>query len=747
MKTWLLFLAFATYPALPARADWQPANGPLLTRWAKDVRPDGVHPEYPRPQMVRKDWLNLNGLWQLAFGKQGEEPPLGKDLPERILVPYPVESALSGVMKHGDRLWYRRMFTVPKGWQGKRVLLHFGAVDWEATVWVNGKELGKHQGGYDGFSFDISEALKQEGEQELVVGVWDPTDAGTQPRGKQVLRPSGIYYTPATGIWQTVWLEPVAASYIESLKIVPDLDGGKLHLTVHGKNVPANHTLEVTVVESDQPRATWTFANDVNKTVQIPFADATYWSPESPYLYGLCIAVKQAGTQLDEVESYCAMRKISIGKDERGVTRILLNGKPYFQVGPLDQGFWPDGLYTAPTDEALKYDIEMTKKLGFNMCRKHVKVEPERWYYWCDKLGLLVWQDMPSGDRGVAPGKGEITRTSVSAKQYELELQRMIDGRHNHPCIVMWVVFNEGWGQFDTIRITNWVKHYDPSRLANCASGWNDMQAGDVHDIHVYPGPGSPKPEPNRAAVLGEFGGLGLATEGHMWTSKNWGYRGTRNKDDLTRKYEQLLRGVYKLKDKPGLSAAVYTQTTDVETEANGLMTYDRAVVKLHAERVAAANRGDFAGVADVIEVVPTAREKGQPWRYTLDEPPADWFKPDFDDATWKEGKGGFGTKGTPGAVVRTEWKTSNIWLRREFTLPEAKLAKPHLIVHHDEDVEIYLNGVLAAKARGFLTDYEEMPISPEALATLKPGKNHLAVHCKQTTGGQYIDVGIGDVK
>jgi Glycosyl hydrolases family 2, sugar binding domain/Glycosyl hydrolases family 2, TIM barrel domain/Glycosyl hydrolases family 2 len=747
MKTWLLFLAFATYLALPARADWQPANGPLLTRWAKDVRPDRVHPEYPRPQMVRKDWLNLNGLWQLAFANQGEVPPLGKDLPERILVPYPVESALSGVMKHGDRLWYRRMFTVPKGWQGKRVLLHFGAVDWEATVWLNGKELGKHQGGYDGFSFDISEALNQEGEQELIVGVWDPTDAGTQPRGKQVLRPSGIYYTPTTGIWQTVWLEPVAATYIESLKMLPDIDAGKLHLTVQGKNVPADHTLEVTVVEGDQPRATWIFANAANKTVQIPFADATYWSPESPYLYGLRIAVKQAGTQLDEVESYCAMRKISIGKDERGVTRILLNGKPYFQVGPLDQGFWPDGLYTAPTDEALKYDIEMTKKLGFNMCRKHVKVEPERWYYWCDKLGLLVWQDMPSGDRGVAPGKGEITRTSQSAKQYELELQRMIDGRHNHPCIVLWVVFNEGWGQFDTVRITHWVKQYDPSRLANCASGWNDMKAGDVHDIHVYPGPGSPKPEPNRAAVLGEFGGLGLATEGHMWTTKNWGYRGTKNKDDLTSKYEQLLRGVYKLKDKPGLSAAVYTQTTDVETEANGLMTYDRAVVKLHAERVAAANRGDFSGVPEVIEVVPTAREKGQAWRYTLDEPPADWFKPDFDDTAWRQGKGGFGTKGTPGAVVRTEWKTANIWLRRDFTLPEGKLAKPHLIVHHDEDVEIYLNGVLAAKAGGFLTDYEEMPISPEALATLKPGKNYLAVHCNQTTGGQYIDVGIGDVK
>jgi hypothetical protein len=729
------------------QADWQPAKGPLLTRWAKDVQPNKVHPEYPRPQMVRKDWLNLNGLWQLGFAAKDEAPPFGKNLKERILVPFPVESALSGIMKHADRLWYRRTFTVPAGWSGKRVLLHFGAVDWQAAVWLNGKELGRHQGGYDAFSLDLTDALGPEGEQELIVGVSDPTDKGSQPRGKQVIKPGGIMYTPTTGIWQTVWLEPVAAGYVESLQIIPDVDLGRFYLTVRGQKLPVDSTLELTILDGDFPRATWTFENQLGKPLNIPFANAKLWSPDSPNLYGLHLAVKHNGKQLDEVQSYFGMRKIAIGKDEQGVTRILLNGKFVFQLGPLDQGFWPDGIYTAPTDEALKYDIEITKKLGFNMCRKHVKVEPERWYYWCDKLGLLVWQDMPSGDRSVAPGKGEIIRSSESARQFELELKRMIDGRRNHPSIIMWVVFNEGWGQYDTPRLTNWVKEYDPSRLVNCASGWNDRKVGDVHDIHVYPGPDAPQPEATRAAVLGEFGGLGLPVPDHTWEKRTWGYRNMKDRSDLTRRYEQLLRGVWKLKDNPGLSAAVYTQTTDVETEANGLLTYDRAVIKMDLERVAAANRGDFSRVPQITEVVPTSKEKGIVWRYSLEKPAGDWFKPDFDDSAWKGGQGGFGTKGTPGAVVRTQWKTSDIWLRRDFELPETKLASPHFQVHHDEDVEIYLNGILAAKAPGFTTDYEELPISAEALATLKPGKNKLAVHCKQTTGGQYIDVGIADVK
>jgi len=727
----------------PCRADWKAAQGPLKTPWAQEVSPDHALPEYPRPQMVRKKWLNLNGLWQMAFARDGEAAPIGKDLEGQILVPFPVESALSGVMKHADRLWYRRTFAIPKDCSGQRVLLHFGAVDWEATVWVNGKKLGVHRGGYDPFEWDITEALKTDGAQEVDVGVWDPTDAGTQPRGKQVNKPRGIFYTPTTGIWQTVWLEPVPQASVAALKIVPDIDAGVARLEVELRGSLERGLLRVAVKDGGRTVASAT--GPLGKTLEIPLRNAKLWSPEAPFLYDLHVELLDGTNVLDQVDSYLGVRKISVGKDAQGVPRLLLNNKPFFQVGPLDQGFWPDGLYTAPTDGALRYDIEVTKKLGFTMARKHVKVEPERWYYWCDKLGLLVWQDMPSGDKSVAPGKGEIKRSAESAQQYEQELKAMIAARQNHPSIVMWVVFNEGWGQFDTARITSLAKQLDPTRLVYCASGWNDMKVGDVHDIHVYSGPGAPEREANRAGVLGEFGGLGFQVEGHTWANKIWGYAGTSSREDLTRKYERLLQKVWKLKETHGLSAAVYTQTTDVETEGNGLLTYDRALIKMDPVRAAAANRGDFSALPQATVVVPTSQEKAQQWRYTENKPTEGWFNVGFNDANWREAPGGFGTNGTPGAVVRTQWKTDNIWIRREFSLPDSALVDPHLLLHHDEDAEIYLNGVLAAKVAGYTTDYEEVTISPAARAVLKPGRNLMAIHCKQTTGGQYIDAGIID--
>jgi hypothetical protein len=745
---WVLVIFLGLIPALTscsrARADWKPAPGPLFTRWARDVSPDRAHPEYPRPQLRRPDWLNLNGLWQFAFAHQGEAPPVGKDLPERILVPFPVESALSGVMKRAERLWYRRHFTVPGEWAGRRLLLHFGAVDWEATVWLNGKQLGSHRGGYDAFILDITDALKP-GAQELIVGVWDPTDAGTQPRGKQVRKPSGIYYTPSTGIWQTVWLEPVPTGSIDGLKVVPDVDGQAVRVGVRGRGDTAGHTVRVVVKEGDKVVAETT--GRVGEDLHLPVARPRLWSPETPFLYDLAVELRRGDRVADAVQSYFGMRKIEVGPDEKGVTRVLLNGHFVFQRGPLDQGFWPDGLYTAPTDEALRYDVEMTRKLGFNMARKHVKVEPARWYYWCDRLGLLVWQDMPSGDEGIGPGKPDLQRSPQSAREYERELRAMIDGLHNHPCVVAWVVFNEGWGQFDTVPITQWTRRYDPTRLVDCASGWNDRRVGDVHDIHSYPGPDTPAPEPTRAAVLGEFGGLGLGVDGHTWARKTWGYEGTRSRADLTRKYERLLGEVWRLKEERGLSVAVYTQLTDVETEANGLLTYDRAVLKVDPERVAAINRGDRSRVPVAEVVVPTSRRQGQPWRYTLEKPADDWFKQGFDDSGWKKGVGGFGTRGTPGAVVRTEWNTPDIWLRRECVLPGGALQDLWLLVHHDEDAEIYLNGVLAARVTGYRVEYEEVPISRAARGALKPGKNLIAVHCRQTLGGQYIDAGLVELK
>jgi hypothetical protein len=713
-----VLLSFSQLVAVEA-ADWKPAAGPLATRWAKDVSPEKALPEYPRPQMVRKEWLNLNGLWDIKLS--------GADA--KILVPFPIESALSGVMKHADRIRYRRSFSLPENWSGRNVLLHFGAVDWEARVSVNGKELGVHRGGYDAFSFDITRVLKSSGEQEITVDVFDPTDAGSQPRGKQVLHPGGIMYTPTSGIWQTVWLEPVAENHIESLLLVPDVDAGCLRLTVAGKG-------SVEAIATDNGRQVGKVSGGAGAELKLEIPDPALWSPDSPHLYDLRVKLRSSGTTVDEVTSYFGMRKIALGKDEHGVTRPMLNGKFVFQVGPLDQGFWPDGIYTAPTDEALRWDVATMKELGFNCARKHVKVEPDRWYYWCDKLGLLVWQDMPAGDN----------KTAAAKRQFETELRRMVEGRRNHPAIILWVVFNEGWGQYDTERLTKWVKNMDPSRLVDNASGWTDRNCGDVIDMHNYPGPGSPKPEAMRAAVLGEFGGLGLPVDGHTWSKQTWGYKGMQSREELTRNYEKLLAKAWLLRDKAGLCACIYTQITDVETECNGLLTYDRNVYKVIPQRAADVDAGKLPPLPVIKEVVPTSQQKGVNWRFTVDKPAAGWIAPEFDDSAWKEGPGGFGTKGTPGAVVRTEWKTDDIWLRRSFDWPSGKIAKPEWIVHHDEDVEVYINGVLAGKADGYTTDYEDMVMTPEGAAALKPGKNVLAVHCHQTQGGQYIDVGIVSV-
>jgi len=720
--TLVLAAIFCLLCVPPTRADdWKPAAGPLVTRWAKDVSPTNALPEYPRPQMVRKDWLNLNGLWDIKLGDAAET---------RILVPYPIESALSGVMKHADRMTYRRTFEVPKEWNGRHVLLHFGAVDWEATVSVNGKEVGVHRGGYDAFSFDITAALKMDGAQEITVAVFDPTDDAGHPRGKQTLHPGGIMYTPTSGIWQTVWLEPVAEAHIDSLHLVPDLDGNCLRLTVAG-------TGTVEVLATDEGQEVGKVSGPAGSELKLAIANPKPWSPAAPHLYDLRVTLKTDGKAADEVTSYFGMRKIAIGKDDQGVTRLLLNGQFVFQVGPLDQGFWPDGIYTAPTDEALRGDIQSMKALGFNVVRKHIKVEPDRWYYWCDKLGLMVWQDMPSVNSYTNKPQ------PIDVAGFKSELERMITIHWSHPCIIMWVLFNEGQGQHDTESLVAAIKALDPSRLVNNASGNDDKQCGDVIDMHNYPGPGSPKPEANRAAVLGEFGGLGFFVQGHTWGKQTWGYKGTNSFEDLTRSYEKLLAKAWALKDKEGLSAVIYTQLTDVESEGNGLLTYDRAINKVIPERAAAVNSGKVPPLPVVKDVVPTSQAKGITWRYTTDKPADDWMKAAFDASAWKEGPGGFGTEGTPGAVVRTVWKTDDIWLRREFDWPADATGTPALTVHHDEDVEVYINGVLAGKAGGFISDYEEMALTPEGAAALKPGKNVFAVHCHQTTGGQYIDVGI----
>ncbi|MGW3160051.1 PA14 domain-containing protein [Streptomyces sp. NPDC001089] len=552
----------------------------LRTKWADDVGPRNAHPEYPRPQLTRDNWQNLNGSWQFAAAKAGDQPPVGRNLAEKILVPYPVESQLSGIERHEDRMWYRRTFTVPKDWRigsGKRLRLNFGAVDWRAEVYVNGTKVAEHQGGYDKFSADVTAALKPGRTQELIVGVYDPTDAQggeNPPVGKQRLDPSGIWYTPSSGIWQTVWMEPVASDHVDSLKLTPDVKNSRL--TVEPQGVRSGVPVTATAYAGHKKVATVT--GRTGQPLALKIVNPHLWSPDDPFLYDLKVTVGA-----DRVGSYFGMRSIAVEKVD-GTPRTVLNGKPVFMMATLDQGFWPDGLHTAPTDEALAYDLKMHKQMGFNAVRKHIKVEPDRWFYWADRLGLMVWQDMPAMTAGVDPD-------AASRAEYEREMKQMIDEHISSPSVVMWVTFNEGWGQYDEARIADQAKSWDPTRLVNSMSGINlgvDGGTGDIIDEHGYPSPAlPPNPDGKRALVSGEYGGLGLAVPGHAWSVQQ-SYVDV-DPATYTDDYLARLDEVHKLACKGG-NGAVYTQISDVEGELNGLMTYDRKVVKPDVKRLKAAH-------------------------------------------------------------------------------------------------------------------------------------------------------------
>lgn len=587
----LLFLSVQLF----AQSDWKPVPGKPMTPWAEQVTTQKPLNDYPRPQLVRENWENLNGLWDYAIlpGKLNTKPA---SFEGKILVPYPVESALSGVGRRVGKdstLWYKTEIDLAII-KDKDILLHFGAVDWKMELYVNGTKVGDHEGGYDPFSFNITAYLntKKGKKQEIIVGVWDPTNDGPQPNGKQVKNPHGIWYTPVTGIWQTVWLENVPKTFIRSTKQTPDLDRKQLNISADVSLAQAGDVVKIEAFDGANKVAE--VETSSGQTAALSIANPKLWSPDSPFLYDLKISVVRNGKVLDEVKSYFAMRKISMKPDERGIQRMLLNDQFLFHYGPLDQGWWPDGLYTAPTDEALKFDVVKTKEMGFNMIRKHIKVEPARWYYHCDKLGMLVWQDMPSGDLGgndwdmrlgnITGRKLEKDRSSESETIFKKELKAIMDVLHNFPSIVIWVPFNEAWGQFKTKEITEWTQKYDPSRLVNSASGGNFYPTGNILDIHHYPEPQMPDPQyfgKNQVLVLGEFGGLGLPVDGHTWQVKdNWGYQSFKNKEDLKKRYNEFVQALKPL-IKVGLSAAVYTQTTDVEVEINGLMTYDRKVIKI----------------------------------------------------------------------------------------------------------------------------------------------------------------------
>ena len=586
-----------------------PAGNRIRTQWADEVSPTNSHPEYPRPQMVRKDWMSLNGLWNYSILPKKSGKPSAYD--GRILVPFAVESSLSGVCRKvgdNDALWYETCFKVPSGWNGKRLRLNFEAVDWKAEVYVNDVLVGIHTGGYAPFSFDITSVLKKGKEQKLVLKVTDATNHSFQPHGKQVLDPNGIWYTAVTGIWQSVWLEPVNRGSVRSYYAVSDIDSNRMDIMIDEDDAKDGDMVQVELFEggigySPEKGPEGMHIAQVKAVcgspVSLTVPGMHPWSPEDPYLYGLRISILRNGKLIDRVDGYAAMRKISVVKDSLGHKRIGLNNRPLFQLGPLDQGWWPDGLYTAPTDEALKYDLVKTRDFGYNMIRKHVKVEPSRWYFYCDQLGLMVWQDMPSiadnsKNKWGTSRYGEGTDYPVSdagKANYYKEWGEIINARKFFQCIVVWVPFNEAWGQFDTRKVVDFTRKQDGTRLIDPASGGNYEECGDIVDIHHYPEPKMLLWNEGYVNVLGEFGGIGLPVEGHLWQSdKNWGYVKYQSGKEVTDKYESFADMLIGLIDE-GCSAAVYTQTTDVEGEVNGLMTYDRKVTKQDESRLRSINK------------------------------------------------------------------------------------------------------------------------------------------------------------
>ncbi len=594
MKKTILFCLVMTV-TLPLFSQWEAAGDRIMTSWGEELDPENVWDAYPRPVMERIEWKNLNGLWDYSISPVNQ--PVPGTHSGKILVPFPVESSLSGVKKEvgaENVVWYERTFNIPPEWDGRDILLHFGAVDWEADIWINGIKVGSHRGGYDPFYFNISPFIKSGESQNLLVRVWDPGDEGYQPRGKQVSEPGSIWYTSVTGIWQTVWLEPVSKTYIERLKPAPDIDRELLNLKVLTSDPARGDYYEVRVFEGARMIASQKASVGTDVDIRIP--GPNLWSPESPFLYDMEVLLIRDEEVIDRVSSYFAMRKISYARDDHGIMRLQLNNEDYFPLGTLDQGWWPDGLYTAPSDEALLYDIQKTKELGFNLIRKHVKVEPARWYTHCDREGILVWQDMPSGDATPVwqmwqyfDGK-ELERSRESEENFRNEWKNIIDFLYPHPSIVTWIPFNEAWGQFKTEEITEWTKQYDPTRLVIPASGGNHFRTGDMLAIHHYPNPRLYLYDAERPTVLSEFGGIGLALEGHLWEpERNWGYIRFSSKQEVTEQYLEYAGELIRLIN-AGISGAVYTQITDVEIEVNGLMTYDRKRLKVDGDRIRQIN-------------------------------------------------------------------------------------------------------------------------------------------------------------
>ena len=743
MKKLIILISITCFAFLQSEAQtWQPVGDKIKSRWAKNVNVSNAWQEYPRPQLVRVDWQNLNGLWDYAIQLKGGKAP--NVFQGKILVPFCVESSLSGVGKPltpDDELWYKTKFKVPSKWDGKKIKLHFGAVDWQSSIFVNGKLAGEHTGGSDPFSIDISAYIKPS-DNELVVKVWDPTDSGIQARGKQVLKPFGFWYTAVSGIWQTVWMEPVNATSIERIIPEADIDKGLLNLRSVLSDPSGNEKINIKVFYKGSQVKELSVPYQENIPIKLP--GAKLWSPQTPDLYQVQIELSRNNKLLDKAKSYFAMRKISMGNDEHGTLRMLLNNEPLFQWGVLDQGWWPESLLTPPTAEAMLYDMQVVKSMGFNMIRKHIKVEPARYYYQADSLGLLLWQDMPSGFNKINDPEQHVkfdaekdwNRSKESGIQFEKEWKSIMDNLKFFASIVVWVPFNEGWGQYDTKRVVEWTEKYDTTRLVDGTSGWTDRKVGDMYDAHQYPGP-SIEPgvqNPGRTMVLGEFGGLGWPIEDHLWNknSKNWGYRTYFTQERYLEEYSKLINNLHPLITR-GLSSAIYTQTTDVELEVNGLMTYDREIIKLPVERALKLHSPLYNEPKSKPEFLISDSEiSASKLNISFQQPSSGWNLHNPFDEKFESFTGPLKLK-----------KGQSVWAVNSFIRPE-NIKNLAMKLYAQGDLTIYLNGQIIYKNEKILTKrhYDELNIL-EHSKYLKDGKNVIGLELKNAEADSDFDFGL----
>lgn len=771
----IIGLLFLTGNLFTQVRPWVKQKANITTPWYDQVSPENVWPEYPRPQMEREKWINLNGIWKLKQDTEGKlTMPVDFSSYREILVPFPVESALSGVkLSKQYHVWYNRTFIIPQEWTGKRVKINFDAVDWESEVFINGTSVGIHRGGYDAFSYDITNQLKPIGqENDIVVRVYDPSDLGGQPNGKQWASPFSVFYTACTGIWQTVWLEPVSDIHVSDLTIIPDIDNNQVKLTVHTENASAATKVTVNVKDGDYIVATKTINANTEALVNIP--NQKLWSPDNPFLYNLEICIFENEAEKDKLNSYFGMRKISMG-EWGGYKRIMLNNKYVFNFGVLDQGYWPEGIYTAPCDEALIWDIEKTKEMGFNTSRKHGKTEHRRWYYHCDRLGLLVWQDIPSAPTGrdgatIPNGSkdewdhSDDSRVSEKNKaNFKQELSNIVTSFKNHPSIIQWIVFNENWGQFSTVENTQTVLDMDPNRLVTAASGFTHFPIGHIEDYHSYPYPtlapwykGMPTtdyPTTQQIRVVGEYGGIEFNPPGHTWYNNPQGVydRPAHSVKQLTMRFTNIAEWANSLAKTEGLSGAIYTQIIDVENETNGLITYDRKMNKVDIERV--RNVIDYTiKSCNAIDRFTTIFTPVSDWKYTTTKPADNWNEESFSDTNWTTASGSFGDSG--GKVFtdlrRTWWSTPDIWLRKTFNpseLSQEELMNVFAELYVDGEVKVFINGVeaLAYEEENWPLEKKHFyTLTKESKKAIRPDEdNVIAVHCHNGAGGCYIGLGL----